>query len=231
MSNSCSDKCESCPVWKKSLFSDLDTESLKKLNGSKRLMVYKRNQFAFKQGEPTSGLHCIASGGFKILQDSGNGDSIVRVVSPGDTAGHRSLFIEDTYKGSAQAFKNSSACFIPIDTILDLLKRNTKFSLHLIKKLSSDINSIEKQNLDHKQKNVRERLATFIINYYDDFKDSDSNYVEWRLTRGEVATIVGAAEDTVIRLFSEFREEGWIQENGRELTLLNREVLSRIGLN
>lgn len=231
MSDSCSDRCENCPVWKKSLFSDLDSESLKKLNGSKKMSLFKRNQFAFKQGEPTVGLYCIANGGFKILQDFGNGNSLVRVVPPGDTAGHRSLFIEDTYKGSAQAFKNSAACFIPTDTILDLLKRNTKFSLHLIKKLSSDINTIEKQNIDHKQKNVRERLATFIINYYDDFKDSDSNHVEWRLTRGEVATIVGAAEDTVIRLFSEFRDEGWIQENGRELTLLNRDVLSRIGHN
>lgn len=230
MNESCYLTCKNCPVWKKSLFSDLDDETLSKLNASKKHSKYSRNQFAFKQGEETTGIFCIASGGFKIMQNFGNGETIVRVVAPGDTAGHRSLFIEEKYKGSAQAFKNSSACFISTDTILELLKKNTKFSLHLIKKLSIDIISIEKQNIEHKSKNVRERLATFIINYVDDFKDEDSAHVEMRLTRSEIATLVGAAEDTIIRLFSEFRDEGWIQENGRELTILNREVLARYGL-
>jgi CRP/FNR family transcriptional regulator len=52
--------------------------------------------------------------------------------------------------------------------------------------------------------------------------------VEVALTREEVAALTGVAMETAIRLLGEFRDEGLVQLDGRKITLLQPDRLTRI---
>jgi CRP-like cAMP-binding protein len=48
------------------------------------------------------------------------------------------------------------------------------------------------------------------------------------LTREELANIVGTATESVIRLLSEFKNDGLVELTGRRIKILNRKGLEKI---
>lgn len=222
--------CSQCPAWKDSLFSEFSNDELNILSEKKSVIILKKNEAAFRQGEKTKGLFCIGQGGVKITQQGKTGETVVRIAPPGDSVGHRSIFIYKTYKGSALSMADSSLCFLSMELINNLLNNNTSFALKLIRKMASDMNLAEEQNIAHRQKNVRERMAQFLLDYENSFKKHDplTASVELKLTRSEIASLIGSAEDTVIRLISEFKENGWIEENGKTLVIRDRTMLKKL---
>jgi CRP-like cAMP-binding protein len=54
-------------------------------------------------------------------------------------------------------------------------------------------------------------------------------FLDVSLTREEIANMVGTATESVIRLFSEFKEDGNITVKGRKIALNDRSALVRIG--
>jgi CRP/FNR family transcriptional regulator len=49
-----------------------------------------------------------------------------------------------------------------------------------------------------------------------------------RLSREEMAEMVGTTQETAIRFLSEFKKEGWIQVKDREVTILKPKSLLKI---
>ena len=82
---------------------------------------------------------------------------------------------------------------------------------------------------DIAQKTVRERLAEILIHLKDDFGLDENNILQISLTREELASIVGTATESVIRLLSEFKHDKLIELNGRKIKILDEAGLVRIG--
>lgn len=231
MANSCNHSCLNCPAWKKSIFSDLSEKETEDIARFKQAMTLKKNETAFIQEEVVRGLYCIGTGGLKIIQKINSQDTLVRLAPPGDTAGHRSVFLDTKYKGSAVAIAVTELCFIPLDLINKLLNTNTHFALKLIKKMAADSNLSEEQNISHRQKNVRERFAELLIFLDKNFSrqlPGEESIIELRLTRQEIASLVGTAEDTTIRLFTEFKENSWIREVEKNIVILDRTMIKKL---
>ena len=81
---------------------------------------------------------------------------------------------------------------------------------------------------DIAQKTVRERLAEILIHLKDDFGLNDNMVLSLSLTREELSNIVGTATESVIRLLSEFRQDGLIELNGRKIRIVDEQGLRRI---
>lgn len=228
---SCIHSCVNCPSWKKSIFSELSTQEAEELAPIKKSMILKKNESAFSQGDAVKGLYCIGTGGLKIIQKINSMDTLIRLAPPGDTAGHRSLFLDTQYKGSAIAMADTEICFISQDVISKLLNTNTYFALKLIKKMAADINLTEELNISQRQKNVRERFAELLLFLDLNFgrQESDTrNIIEMKLTRQEIASLIGTAQDTIIRLFSEFKENNWIKEVEKNIVILDRSMIKKL---
>lgn len=221
--------CAKCPAWNKSIFSEFTEEELKQLASLKIEMFVARNEIVFRQGDATNGLYCIGTGGIKVLQKNKNeAEKIVRLAPPGDTVGHRSIFLDKQFKGSAVALAGSKLCFISMENINRMLNENTTFARKLITRMAAEINTTEQAHYLHKQKNVRERFAQFLIKLMAEYSQDQATTIDLKLSRSEIAQLVGAAEDTIIRLFSEFREEGWIEENDKKINIIRPDMLKKL---
>jgi CRP-like cAMP-binding protein len=85
----------------------------------------------------------------------------------------------------------------------------------------------EKKLTSLHQKNVRERLAELIISLKATHSVKVGNRwrIDLKLTREEMATMIGTANETVIRFMTEFKDAGIIEQEGKVIYVIDEEKL------
>jgi len=223
-------KCDSCPSNSQGIFCELENSELSEVDKHKVINKYKKGQTLFVQGNHPFGIYCVSKGNIKITKVGADGkESIVRICRGGDVLGHRSLFTEEHYTATATAMEESEVCFIDKKFILKTIEEKPSVALNVINKLSKDMGSAESKLSSFHQKNVRERLAELLIvlmKSHGTKIDENKTRIDIRLTREEMATMIGTANETLIRFISEFKEEGLIEQDGKTLIVTNVEELS-----
>lgn len=221
--------CDQCPSREKGIFCDLEQSALAGVSGNKVMNTYKRGQTIFFQGNPPFGLYCIAQGKIKVSKLGSDGkESIIRIAGPGDVLGHRSLFSKENYSATATVMEDAHICFLDKNYIFTALKTEPSMALNLIQKLSRDMGAAESRNASMSQKSARERLAELFLTFRKSYgvEEKDGRIrLDIKLSRDEIASIVGTAHETIIRLVSEFKEEGLLEQDGKIIYIINEEKL------
>ena len=213
-------QCESCPSLKKGIFCSLDSGELGELSGRKVVNSYKKGPTLFVQGNPPFGMYCVSKGNIKITHVGADGkESIVRIATAGDVLGHRSLFTEQYYNATATALDESQVCFIDKKYILKLVQEKPSVASNLLGKIGKDLGAAEQRLSSFYQKNVRERLAEFLLLLKESHgvESEHGIFLDIKLTREEMASIIGTASETLIRFMSELKQEGLIKQEGKKI--------------
>jgi CRP-like cAMP-binding protein len=221
-------RCETCPSQGKGIFCDLEKSELSEISDHKISNTYKKGQSLFVEGNPTFGIYCVNKGNIKITQVSSDGkESIIRIASAGDIIGHRSLFTQKYYQATAKALEEAHVCFIDKDYILKLVKDQPTVAGNLIAKLSRDLGAAEHRISSFHQKNVRERLAELLLLLKESHGEETPQgiYLNIKLTRDEMASIIGTAPETLIRFMSEIKGLGYIEQEGKKIFVTDEEGL------
>ena len=79
------------------------------------------------------------------------------------------------------------------------------------------------------QKTVRERLAEVLLLLEQKLGTDPEGFIKISLTREEIANLIGTATESAIRLISEFKQDNYIEVEGRNLKILNHEKLRKLG--
>lgn len=221
-------QCENCPSLKKGIFCNLDNVELAEVSDKKVANTYKKGQTLFVQGNPPFGMYCVSKGNIKVTQTGPDGkESIVRIASQGDVLGHRSLFTEQYFNATATAIDEAHVCFLDKKSILKLVQEKPSVASNLLGKLGRDLGAAEQRLSSFYQKNVRERLAEFLLLLKESHGvDTEQGaFLDIKLTREEMASIIGTASETLIRFMSELKNEGFIHQEGKKIYITDEEGL------
>ncbi len=222
-------RCEECNSRLCSIFSDLSTESVQRIDSCKGGNFYRRKQTIFFSGTRPNGIYCISSGKAKIYKiDADGNEQIIRLAKEGDVLGYRSLICGEQYSSFAAALEDAVICFIPRESFLGLLEQYPAMSAKLMQQLAHDLKITEDRLAKIACKPVRERVAEAILilaKFYDN--DKDGTAITLTLTREELANFIGTATESVIRFLSEFKKANLIRVKGREIKILDRDALIR----
>jgi len=143
--------------------------------------------------------------------------------------GYRSLLSQDRYNGSAVALEDSGVCFIPKDLFMGILQKDGVLSMEIMKLLSDDLRKAELSITHLAQKSVRERLSEALLFIKETYGfEDDKQTINLRLSREELANLVGTATETVIRLLSELKADQVISLDGKKIKILNLKELVEI---
>lgn len=220
--------CEHCESRGKGIFCELEAAALTEVSTSKVMNTYKKGHTIFFQGNPPFGLYCVNSGKIKVSKIGGDGkESIIRIASGGDVLGHRSLFSNENYTATATVIEDAAICFIDKKFIYKAIAEKPSVAIRLIQKLSLEMGSAESRTASLSQKTVRERLAELLLMLAKSYGIVEKNRtrLDIKLTREELASMVGTANETVIRFISEFKDEGLIEQEGKVIYILDHEKL------
>ena len=222
-------ECDKCDALQCGVFSNIVGDDLASISTCKVTNLYKKGQTLFFQGNPPYGLYCISDGTVKVSKIGNDGkESIVRMAKGGHLIGHRSLFTEDYYTATATALEDSTICFIDKKFIFKAVETKPAIAISIINKLSRDLGAAEKKVASLFQKNVRERLAELLLCLKESYgkKGEDGSWeIGIKLTREEMASMIGVANETLIRFMTEFKDEEIITQKGKTIYVINEDKL------
>lgn len=221
--------CQDCPSREKGVFCELEQLALDNLSHQKITNTFKKGQTLFVEGNPPYGLYCVSKGNVKITKMGTDGkDAIVRLASSGDVLGHRSIFTEQFYSATATAIEDTSVCFIDKKYIMKLVQNEPTVAMNLISRLGKDLGASESKIASYSQKNVFERICELLLLLKESHgveEEPGKTRLDIKLTREELASLVGTATETLIRFISELKNEGAIEQSGKTMYIVNEKKL------
>ena len=219
-------KCEQCIIRQFNALKALTREELVRISGCKTSKTIKKGEIIFEEGDTVNGVFCVKDGVCKLSKLSSNGkDQIVKLVVKGDLLGQRSLIGEESANLSAIALNDMEVCFIPKSEIMNDLMKNPKFSMDMLQQMAHDLKDSDNVIVDMAQKSVKNRLADVLIYLNDHFGVDDNGFLAISLSREDYANIVGTATESAIRILSQFKKEGFISTQGKQIKIENLQKL------
>lgn len=202
------------------IFCDLSPERLEVLNQAKTTNSYARGQKIYYEGNPPKGVFCVASGQVKVFKSGADGkETILRLAGPGDVLGYRSLLSDAEHGSTAEVIQDAMICFIDKHFIVNITKEDPLLAFNIMRRLGSELARTETRLSNMINKGVRERLSELlmVLQQTRGKKVGGGVEIDVRLTRAELASMIGATSETVIRLLSDFRDEGYLLLEGKRI--------------
>ncbi|MFH1262743.1 MAG: Crp/Fnr family transcriptional regulator [Pseudomonadota bacterium] len=222
--------CISCPSRLESIFDGLNSEHLKDFSAAKITNTYQRGQVMFYEGNQPTGLFCISSGKIKLFKNGTDGNEILlRLVKAGEVIGYRSLLTGENYNATAEVIEDAVVCFVDKTFLNQLIERDPRVALKILKRMGHEMGMSDNRLSDLMNKTVRQRLCHLLLAMGKTYgiKDAEGTLIDVSLTRAELASMVGATPETVIRLLSEFKSSDFVRFRGKRIVVADQSALLR----
>lgn len=216
-------------IKRNTVFKHLTEDELAYIPFAEGLEKYKRGSLVYEEGHRINAFYVVVSGIIKIFKTGFDGkDQIIRFAKPGDIMGFRSTITHELACTSTKVIEDAEILVVPGDLVTSFVKQNGTFAMDMLMIACQELGEANDYITDIAQKTVRERLAEVLIHLESTFHLNAEKYLNISLTREELASMVGTATESVIRLLSEFKSDGLIGLNGRKIQILNEKELVRI---
>ncbi|MGM0479183.1 MAG: response regulator [Bacteroidota bacterium] len=185
----------------------------------------KREQIYFK-GDTPKWLFYVVSGhvrSYKVTDD--DKEYATGLYGAGEFFGYIDLLSYSKYTEYAVAIESAQLALIPREDFEKLMLSDKDVSINFIKLLAGNIVEKEDELISLAYNTVRKRVAEALSRLYVKYKEGMADRVEVTVTRDELASMVGTATESVIRILSEFKSDGYIKSKGSLITILDFHAL------
>lgn len=191
----------------------------------KKVKTFKKKSELFSEGDSPSMIYFVKSGNVKTYKSHPDGkELIVNLYKTGDFFGFEPLLENSPYQDTAVALEDTEAILIPKKDFLILLNSQADVSASFISLLCRKVSAKESQLVNLAYNSVRQRTAEALL------KVSELTEGKEKITisREDLAKIVGTASESVIRVLSDFKDEGLIEIESGKIKVLNRVKLEKV---
>lgn len=204
-------------------------DELEELESHKSKIVLAKGDEIIKEGTKPNGVYCVEKGTAKLYKLGFNGkEQILRFAKIGDIIGYRSILCDEPFGASATAMEDMVLRFIPEAQFHKLLEISPNLAFDMLKRISAELGEASKTITILAQKTVRERLAEVLLLLEKKLGIDSEGYINISLTREEMANLIGTATESAIRLISEFKQDDYIEVEGRKIKILNHQKLTKL---
>lgn len=199
------------------------------------VLTYNDGDMIFKEGEPPKGLYLLKSGCVKLSVNRGSGrgrttspDYVTKLVSSGEVFGYAPLVQGSSAAGTAKAVRKTVVWLYPRENIMKLISQMNPILRSVMDQAVVDIKEFEKTSQFHYLASVQERIAYQLLILAERFgvQTSAGISLNLKLTRNEFAQLASTINESLSRHLTEFKIEGLIELNGKDIVILDRERLS-----
>lgn len=199
-----------------------------------REMMRNRKQINFKaaeniyeEGKSSLHFYMVERGVVKAHKyDSRGKEMITELYKEGDFFGNLSFNKNSAYGEFATALEDSILYVVSKDELREILKNNSNISIELLQDIGDHLMGVKEQLMEIAYASVRRKTARTILLFAHKIKKNPLHSI--RISRADLAGVAGIASETLIRTLSDFKKEGLIEIEGRNVKLLNAEKLEAI---
>ena len=210
------------------LFAALTDQEVQALSARTGARSYTRGELLFSEGHPCAGLYMIASGRVRIFKISPSGrEHVLAIEGPGSSIAELPVFDGGNYPASAAAVEASELLFISRKDFRTICLVHPEIALKVLqvvgKRLRRLVGIIEELSFT----TVRHRLISWILRQAkaEGRPTGRGPSISMGATHQELASQIGTVRELVSRNMARLQAQGFIEVNGRELTILDIEGL------
>lgn len=199
--------------------------NLKDLCKDKKTKAFKKKAEVFAEGDTPNSMYFVQSGSVKVFRSHPDGKELItNIYNANDFFGFEAILDGQAYHESAVAMQDSELITIPKSDFITLLQSHPDVSASFIALLCKKVTEKEKQLLHLAYNSVRQRTAEALLKVAQ-LKDAKDNI---QISRDDLAKIVGTASESVIRVLSDFKDEGLIEIEGGKIKILQPQKLEKV---
>jgi CRP-like cAMP-binding protein len=207
-----------------SILSGLPEEDLDMLMVHASAQTYKKGETVFREGAYPSSIFFIAAGKVKKYKtDKAGREQIIYVANTGELIGYHAVLSEGRYPDSAATLEETVLTVIDREYFLQALRYSPTLNNRLLQNLSHEFTVLINNLTLFGRRTVRERLAHQLVLLREKYKVNfvPDTPVEINLSREDLANLTCTTRENVVRILTEFKEEGLLQTKGRKILILN----------
>ena len=188
--------------------------------------LYRKHENICKQGSEVNNAIYLLDGSAKLyIEGLNNRNIILYILTPESYIGLLSFFETPLYSYSVTALEDTRICMVDLSFIKKFYLENHDFLIKLNQAFGKSVASIMRKIINLNQKNIRGRVADSLL-YLARLSNSDSFHIN--LTRKELGELSAISEENTVRLLTEFRKEGIIEINNKDIRIIEKRLLQRI---
>ncbi|MDR1756682.1 MAG: Crp/Fnr family transcriptional regulator [Culturomica sp.] len=213
----------------KQTFKTLSEAELKNLADHEPARSYKKGTLIYSEGDRMKGCYFIYSGAVKVFQTGREGkEQIIKFEKEGDFFGFRSVILKEKACTSVEVLSDTVLGFMPEQVVLELIRNNPAFAYELMQIACKELGESNRSIRDIAQKSVKKRLAEILLMLAADFGVEKDGTLRLSISREDLGNFAGTATETIIRLLSEYKNEGLVESKGRKIKLLDTGKLKKV---
>ena len=213
------------------LFKDFAEDDLKELETYLSLATFKKKEEIFAEGDQPEWFYIVSKGKVKVTKLSHEGKEIIlEVISPFDIFGGVAVLRNFPYPANAVAMEDAEVVKISRRNLMRLVDRfpNLMYliAMQLGDRMKSSYDSLKNIALERVEARIGALLLKLAGKVGVDTKEG--LLIDMRLTKQDVADMVGTTVETSIRTFSKFKKEGLVIDKDGKMLIKDREGLLRL---
>lgn len=212
----------------KSVATDKDT-LFEELKAKGKTRTFGNKQIIYVENDEPSYLYFLKKGQIKTYKRSKDGRELSSTLyKDGDFFGYESLCSGTSYADNAATLAESELLLIAKADFMDYLLNHQEVASTFIGMLSGSVQDKEEQMLKLAYFSVRKRVAEALVQVAQKFGDGKSDAATLKISRDDLAALVGTASETVSRMLADFKDEKLIEKSGNAIHIVSIEKLKSI---
>jgi DNA-binding response OmpR family regulator len=208
-------------------------ESIESLSEDRMLVNFDKKELIFTEGEAANTLYFIQKGAVKTTMSDESGKFLVTgLYGSGQFVGQLSLLNDKgLYKDTAAAIEPTEVFEIPKADFVAVLFGDKLISNKFITMISNDLIDLQEQLVSMAFSSVRQRLAKVLLDLLNKENLYNSDKLGITISREDLASLIGTATVTTIRMLTNFKEESLLTIGAQsEIIIQGKKGLEQIAL-
>ncbi len=214
-----------------SVFSTLNPSELKEIIPYIQPVSFKKKDIIFSEGDPSEWFYIVAEGKIKITKLSQEGkELILEIIPPLDFFGGLAVIRGFPYPANAIAMDDAELLRISRSNILRILDRFPSLMYCMAMQLGDRMKESHEALKNIALERVESRIASLLLKLSDKTgkKTGEGIMIDMKLTKQDIAEMVGTTVETSIRTMSKLRKLGIIIEKDGRIIITNLDKLKAL---
>ncbi len=192
-----------------------------------KFFAFQQGEVIYDEGQNSNHIFLIHQGVVKCHRFDEQGKELTTALyKTEDIFGYTSFMQNIAYQETATAIRQVELSGISKEQLKQVLDTNQNVTLELIQLLTDDLKGVKDQLLQMAYSSVKKKTASTILKFADKLNRKPGDPI--KISRGDLASVAGIATETLIRCLSDFKKEGIIEIEGRNIRILDLQKLEDV---
>jgi len=208
------------------LFSMLAEGQLQLLTRVLSRKAYPKNSTIIAAGDPTDAMYIVVSGRLKVVMSDKEGQEVIlAILNQGEFFGEMGLIAQAPRSATVTTIEPCELLTITRADFTKCLQGNFDLTMNVIRGLVKRLREADKKIGSLALMDVYGRVARLLLEMAETI--DGQKVVTKKLTKRDIAKMIGASREMVSRVMKELQASGRIEVRAREILLRDSLVLTR----